>query len=135
MTTADHVGRGFKFPMATDHTGRLAMTDGADLLDDSIVMILSTAPGERVMRPDFGCAIWNQLFDPINRTTLAQIAHSVEQALGHWEPRIDVDHVDVAPTEGDTGRVDIEIVYKIRGTNDARNLVYPFYVIPQEGES
>lgn len=133
MTTPDFVGRGFQFPMTVDHAGRLAMVGGPDSLQSSIVMILSTAPGERVMRPEFGCEIWNQLFDPINRTTIAKIGHSVEMALHQWEPRIEVENVEVVAAEGDIGRVDIAIEYRVKPTNDVRNLVYPFYVIPREG--
>lgn len=134
MTTQEFVGRGFKFPMTVDHAGKLAMVEGSDSLNSSIIMILSTAPGERVMRPEFGCEIWNQLFDPINRTTLAKITHSVEMALNRWEPRAEIENVEVIAAEGDLGRVDIAIDYRVRATNDVRNLVYPFYVIPREGE-
>lgn len=127
---ADFVGRGFSFPFRVDHTGSIAMSDGVDGIDSSIRMILSTAPGERVMRPEFGCRVWELLFEPINGNTLSLMAEYVRLALSQWEPRATVTEVDVRPRDGADGAVDIEISYLVRATNDARNLVYPFYLIP-----
>ncbi len=83
------------------------------------------------MRPDFGCRLWEHLFDPIDAGTLGLVESAVRSALARWEPRIDV--VDVATT-ADTrhGCIEIDIRYRLRATNDERNLVYPFYVIPRE---
>jgi phage baseplate assembly protein W len=93
----------------------------------SIRLILETEPGERVMRPDFGCPLRHLLFEPINTNTMGLIKHLVEQALVEWEPRIDVRDVSVAP-DPPLGRVDIEIGYLVRSTNTFYNLVYPFYL-------
>jgi len=65
----DFIGRGFSFPMRVDQSGSLAMTAGSDDINSSIRMVLTTAPGERLMRPEFGCRIWELLFEPINRGT------------------------------------------------------------------
>jgi phage baseplate assembly protein W len=129
---ADFIGKGFMFPMRVDQSGSIALTSGADDLVTSIRMILSTAPGERVMRPRFGCSIWDMLFEPINANTMGLMAVAVREALGQWEPRIAVEDVVVHPDEADNGRVRIDITYVVRSTNDRRNLVYPFYVIPRE---
>lgn len=122
------------FPMRVDQAGSIAMSSGVDELDSSIRMVLITAPGERLMRPNFGCRIWELMFEPINANTLGLMAVAVREALGQWEPRVDVESVTVDPVDGADGRVLINIVYRVRATNDRRNLVYPFYVIPQEGE-
>lgn len=126
------IGRGFTFPMGVDHTGSIAMTSGAGDLDRSIRVVLATAPGERLMRPDFGCRIWDLLFEPINGNTLGLMAFAVREAISQWEPRVEVDDVDVTPDPTEAGAVRIAIDYRVRTTNDRRNLVYPFYVIPRE---
>jgi phage baseplate assembly protein W len=128
----DFIGNTIAFPLVVDETGALAMISGPESIERSMTMVLSTAPGERVMRPDFGCAIWNLLFDPVNDNTLGLMAQSVRQALGQWEPRIDVEGVTATPEPDDHTVVTIEIDFRIKATNDRRNLVYPFYVIPEE---
>lgn len=132
--TNTFIGRGFAFPMRVDSTGSIAMVSGPEDIDRSIVMVLSTAKGERLMRPQFGCEIWDQLFDPINANTLGRMAQSVRESLSQWEPRITVEEVQASPAVDADGKVAIAITYKVNATNDRRNLVYPFYVIPREGE-
>src|SRR3954454_11072370 len=129
------IGRGIAFPMRVDHTGAIAMTSGAEDIDRSIVMVLSTAKGERLMRPQFGCAIWDQLFEPINPNTLGLMAQAVRDAIGQWEPRVDLESVTTTSDESGNGRVTIDITYRVRATNSRRNLVYPFYTIPGEPEA
>ena len=126
------IGRGIAFPMRVDHTGSIAMVSGPEDIDRSIVMVLSTAKGERLMRPQFGCAIWDQLFEPINANTLGLMAQAVRDAVSQWEPRVDLEDVVTRSDDADLGRVLIDITYRIRATNDRRNLVYPFYTIPGE---
>jgi len=126
------VGRGFYWPMQVDHTGGIRMTDGAADLDRSMAVVLATAPGERVMRPEFGCRIWDLLFEPITPNLLGLMAQAVREALTQWEPRVTIEQVDPAPDPNDPGLVSIWIIYRVRATNDRRNLVYPFYVIPHE---
>lgn len=126
------VGRGISFPMRVDHKGNIATTTGVADIDRGIRVVLSTAPGERVMRPAFGCRIWELMFEPINANTLGLMAEAVREALQRWEPRIDVLNIDVQP-DADPGVVRIGIEYNVKVTNDRRNLVYPFYVIPGEG--
>jgi phage baseplate assembly protein W len=128
------IGRGITFPMEIDHTGSISLTAGSDDIARSMRMVLATAKGERVMRPQFGCAIWDLLFEPINANTLGLMAQAVREALAQWEPRATVEEVTVSPDAAHTGRVTIGVTYRVRATNDRRNLVYPFYVIPQEGE-
>ncbi len=129
--STDFVGRGFAWPLGVDHTGSLRMTQGADLTD-SISVVLMTAPGERLMRPQFGCRIWDLLFEPVTGNLLGLIAEAVRDALAQWEPRIDVDEVKPEPDPDNHALVRIQVSYRVRSTNDRRNLVYPFYVIPAE---
>ena len=131
MDGVEHIGRGVAFPMRVDPAGGIALTTGVAELDESLRMVLSTAPGERVMRPEFGCRIHEMVFDPINPTTQGAMAQAVREALARWEPRVDVERVDVVGGSADSARVELEIEYRVRTTNDRRNLVYPFYVIPE----
>lgn len=130
----DFIGRGISFPLRVDQSGAIAMSSGVEDLDSSIRMILTTAPGERLMRPDFGCRIWELLFEPINANTLGLMSEAVREAIGRWEPRVTLDDVRLVPEPSDVGRVSIYLDYIIRSTNDRRNLVYPFYVIPREDD-
>lgn len=128
------IGRGFAWPLGVDHTGGIALADGAADLDRSIQLVLMTAPGERLMRPEFGCRIWDLLFEPVTGNLLGLIAEAVRDALAQWEPRIVVEEVRPEPDPDSSALVRIRIRYRIRATNDRRNLVYPFYVIPHDAE-
>ena len=132
MADASFIGRGLTWPMGVDHTGALRLTDGAQDLERSIRVVLATAPGERVMRPQFGCRIWEMLFEPVTPGLLGEMSAAVKDALAQWEPRVTVDDVDVVPDAQDHSLVRIAVTYRVRATNDRRNLVYPFYVIPRE---
>jgi phage baseplate assembly protein W len=132
--SSEIIGKGISWPMRVDHTGSIAMSTGPDDIDRSIRMILSTAPGERLMRPEFGCRIWDQLFEPVNPNTLGRMAQAVREAVRQWEPRAELEDVVVTPDENDSSHVHIRISYILNTTNDRRNLVYPFYMIPHEGE-
>lgn len=131
-TAASFVGRGFTWPLRVDASGSIALTDGSGDLDDAIRVVLLTAPGERLMRPQFGCRIWDLLFEPVTANLLGLIDQAVRDALAQWEPRIAVE--DVTPRQDDElhGLVHIDITYRVKATNDRRNLVHPFYVIPHE---
>jgi uncharacterized protein len=126
------IGRGFSWPMGVDHTGSIRLTDGVADLDRSIRIVLATAPGERLMRPRFGCRIWDLLFEPVTPNLLGLIAQAVRDAVAEWEPRVAVEEVVVLPDDDDASLVRIHVRYVVKTTNDRRNLVYPFYVIPRE---
>lgn len=126
----DFIGRGVAFPMHTDATGSIALVGGEREIVESIRLILATAPGERPMRPEFGCAIHDLVFAPADSGTAGQIAYQVRLALERWEPRIELNDVLVSFSEVDRGTLLIDVRYTLRGSNDPRNLVFPFYVIP-----
>jgi uncharacterized protein len=133
---ADHsfVGRGFSWPLGVDQTGAIRLADGPAAIDRAITLVLMTAPGERLMRPEFGCRIWELLFEPVTGNLLGLIAQYVREALARWEPRIEVDAVVPSADPATQSLVRVEITYRVRATNDHRNLVYPFYVIPHDAE-
>jgi uncharacterized protein len=127
----EFVGAGWAFfPMRTDATGRITLVTREQEIEESIRLILATMPGERPMRPDFGCAIHDYVFAPADAATAGQIAFEVRSALDRWEPRADILTVQVDFRRAEEGELHIQIDYRIRGTNDSRNLVFPFYVIP-----
>ena len=103
-----------------------------DDIRQAILIILGTARGERVMRPDFGSGLHELVFEPLNTTTKALARHHVEQALVAWEPRVDNVTVQVSAAQP-RGRLDIEIGYRVRATNTFYNLIYPFYLLEGEG--
>jgi uncharacterized protein len=132
--TVDFVGRGLAWPLGVDHSGSIRLTGGPSELDSSLRLVLLTAPGERVMRPEFGCRIHELVFEPVNANTLGRMTQAVREALTRWEPRIDVEAVSAAADLNISSLVRISIDYRVRATNDRRNLVHPFYVIPQDGD-
>src|SRR3712207_6831886 len=127
----DFIGSGWGFPAAISRTGSVRLVSGAEEIDAAIRMILSTVPGERVMRPEFGCGMWELVFAPLTAGTLGLVEQSVREALDRWEPRIDLEVVDATADQA-TGTVHIRLAYRITATNGVRNLVFPFYTIPTE---
>lgn len=138
--TPDFIGAGWAFPVAIDATAGIAVVTGDREIEEAIRIILATAPGERPMRPEFGCRIHDHVFAPTDAATAGAIARDVHAALAQWEPRIDV--IDVRVGHAAPGRQPVEdgvlyihLAYVVRGSNDPRNLVFPFYVIPSETPS
>jgi phage baseplate assembly protein W len=131
---SDIIGTGVAFPLRIDRLGGMAVSSGNADVQEAIDIILGTAPGERPMRPEFGCGIHNYIFDTIDAYTLGKVEYEIRAALDRWEPRIEV--LDVTPdlTRVDEGVLMIDITYSLLATNDIRNLVYPFYLIPSEPE-
>ena len=125
----ERLGQGLGQPVAPDDTGRLPFVSGPEKVRQSIFTLLDTDPGERVMRPDLGCGLRRYLMAPNNPATRAAIAREITQALGRWEPRIQLLDIHVSPTD-DRAMVLIEIHYA--QVLDARQdvLVYPFYLEP-----
>ena len=130
----DFIGAGWSFPLRTDRTGSIALVRSEREVEESIALILATSPGERPMRPDFGCAVHDFVFAPADASTAGDIAYAVRVALERWEPRVDLHDVTVKFDRADEGVLLIDISYSMRGANDPRNLVFPFYVIPRHRE-
>jgi len=128
------IGRGWAFPMRIGPTGGIGMVEREQEISEAVRLVLGTAPGERPMRPEFGCGIHDYVFAGADGATAGRIAHEVRIALERWEPRIDVADVVIAFDAVETGLLYIDVHYAIRSTNDQRNLVFPFYTIPSEGE-
>lgn len=131
----DFVGAGWAFPLGVDATGRIALVGREREIQESLRLILGTAPGERPMRPEFGCRIHEHVFGPANASTAGRVAHDVREAIERWEPRVDLLDVGVSFDARTEGTLYVDIRYTLRGDNDPRNLVFPFYVIPEGPEA
>jgi phage baseplate assembly protein W len=126
------IGSGLAFPLQVDRRGGIALARDETDIEQAIELILGTAPGERPMRPEFGCGVHDFVFDSIDATTVGRMELAIRDALDRWEPRVFVETVEFNLDEVGDGRLIIDIGYRVRVTNTMRNLVYPFYVIPAE---
>ena len=124
------LGSGISFPIRIDEEKiDLAISEAEENIRQSIWIILSTAKGERIMRTDFGCGIYELIFESISQTTAGRITEAVRESLLRWEPRIDVRDVQVTfESDSEGQKVNLRIDYQVRATNNAFNLVYPFYL-------
>ncbi len=128
------LGRGWHFPLRVNARGGIALTSGEEDIEEAIRIILETERGERLMRPLFGSEISELIFSPMNGTTFGRLDQYVREALRLWEPRIDVIDVKIEPDHEHQGRLNVNIFYRIKESNDERNLVFPYYLIPEEEE-
>jgi phage baseplate assembly protein W len=126
------LGSGVAFPLQVDRRGGIALARDETDIDQAILLILGTAPGERPMRPEFGCGVHDFVFDTIDAGTVARMETEIRAALDRWEPRVEVTDVQFDLDGMERGELVIQITYRVRATNHVRNLVYPFYVIPAE---
>jgi phage baseplate assembly protein W len=133
----DIIGRQFAFPIGLSDRSQIALVGGDAAIRQSIYLIINTVPGERVMRPDFGCHIHELIFAPANDETAVLAERYVREALARWEPRIELADVTVEPqsTRTGIGALLITISYRIRGDLDVRDLVYPYYLEPENNAS
>lgn len=122
------LGRGWGFPVDVDVDGRVPYVSEEEKIQQSALIILGTARGERVMRPDFGSRLHELVFAPMNAGTKSLVAHYAIDALVTWEPRIDVLRVTSEEDPGARGKLLVNVEYRVRSTNSIFNLVYPFYL-------
>ena len=132
LRNREFVGQGLNWPLQLNSQGSIALAQGQMEIEQSIRIILETIPGERVMRPEFGCRVWELMFAPRNAATEAQLIEYVQEALRVWEPRIDVTAVDIARnTSYDDSVILTDIRYVVKNTHDERSIVYPFYIMDE----
>ena len=127
----EFLGKGLGFPVKVDATGKIVLSEFEDDIREAVGIILMTSMGERVMRPDFGAGLHDFVFASMSVTTMGSIQAAVQNALIQWEPRVQVLNLVVEPDQGDTGKLLINVDYRVRATNTRFNLVFPFYVKDQ----
>lgn len=126
------LGTGWAFP---PYFGNSPRQGGVDMVEDdqdiheSLMIILSTVPGERIMQPEFGCDIKMHVFDELNESVITELRDAIERAILFYEPRVTVNQISMVISTEQDGRLDIRIDYTIRGTNTRSNMVYPFYFL------
>jgi phage baseplate assembly protein W len=126
----DIIGSRVAFPPRLSDRNQFGLVAEHQAIRQSIYVIIHTVPGERVMRPEFGCEIHSLIFAPANHQTAAVAERYVREALERWEPRITLEQVEVTPGAMDHGELFINLVYSLKGEHDPRSLVYPYYLQP-----
>jgi len=125
----EFLGRGWKFPIEVDKTtGRIITVSDEEDIYESLMLILNTAKGERVMRKDFGSRLNDFVFESINATTENLLKKEIKRAILEWEPRVTNVKVKISQDVTDKSKLNIDIGYRVRSTNNLFNLVYPFYI-------
>jgi len=122
------LGRGFSVDFGLDNMGHIKLSSYEKNIEESIYIILSTKPGERVYNHKFGCRIHELMFEPNNTRIQNMAKHYVIKALEEFEPRIEVSQIEVYSS--DENSIEIDIEYKIKESNIINNYVYPFYLVP-----
>lgn len=126
------LGSGWSFPVQPDTRGEIRLVHSDEDIRQSIQIILGTQPGERVMRPTFGCRAHELLFEPRDATTASLIQKYVEDALTFWEPRIQLLFVEAEISDEQDGAIFVVIEYEVKATHDTRSIVYPFFLAEEE---
>lgn len=122
------LGTGWSFPPRFDkRTNKVSLVSDEDDIRESLIILLSTRPGERVMNPLYGCNLDDLLFAPLNLTLKTYVIDLIETAILYFEPRIDLKKIEINENNELEGELLIELDYTVRSTNTRRNLVYPFY--------
>ncbi len=124
----EFLGIGWKYPVSTETDGSISSSGYDENIRESILIILGTAKGERLMRPEFGCSIHNYTYGMTDTLTLRMIENAIYEALVDWEPRIEVNEIKCLTEKALEGKLLISIDYKVRRSNTQVNLVYPFYL-------
>ena len=132
LRNREFLGQGLAFPLQVNPRGGITLATGERDIEQAIGIILETVPGERVMRPEFGCRVHELIFAPNNASTHGLIIHYVEQALERWEPRIQVQEVEVNTDPNSGATLLVEIKYIIKDSHDERSIVYPFFLMGEE---
>jgi len=126
------LGTGLAFPIQTNPRGEIQLVSSDLDITQSIRIILGTHPGERVMRPTFGCRVHEMMFEPRDATTMSLIKKYVDEALQLWEPRIQVFAINTQSSDEQDGAIFVEIEYQVKATHDTRSIVYPFFLAGEE---
>ncbi|HET6994614.1 MAG TPA: GPW/gp25 family protein [Chitinophagaceae bacterium] len=129
ITDKTFLGTGWSFPPAFNKPNEtVIMVSEEEDVVQSLNILLGTRPGERVMQPRFGCNLDVMLFEPITTTLIAFVKELIENAILYFEPRIELDSININTVEVHDGLILIELNYTIRSTNSRFNFVYPFYL-------
>lgn len=122
------LGCGWSFPPTfNNRSGSLKMLSGEEDIDSSLEILLSTKQGERIMHPNFGCNLEELLFNPLDRTLITYVSDLIKTAILYYEPRVDVQKIDIYEDDIINGKIIIDVEYLVRATNSRKNKVFPYY--------
>ncbi|MBA3538164.1 MAG: GPW/gp25 family protein [Deltaproteobacteria bacterium] len=130
----DFLGKGLRFPVSVNLNGGVSSSQLEENVRQSIFVILGTAPGERLMRPDFGCRIHDLMFAPNTPITAATAEVFCEEAIYKYEPRVETVTCSALANDDEPNRLDVRLEYVIAGKHEKRNLVFPFYLRNEDDE-
>ena len=134
LTNTDFIGKGLGFPpefIKNQSEQDIVMVEGAQDIEQSLQILLSTRPNERMLAPDYGCNLDPLIFEPLDLSLISLMQDVVKMAIIRYEPRIKLNQVQIETQDSLQGTVAIHIDYTIKSTNSRFNFVYPFYL--QEG--
>lgn len=128
MSRKSFLGTGWSFPIKFDgHSKSIAMVSEEEDIKQSLLILLSTRPGERLTNPNYGCRIHDFLFEPLNNLTLVMMEDAIRLSILYYEPRVDIEKINIDTSEEKDGKIMISLDYKVRRINSRTNVVYPFY--------
>jgi len=123
------LGKGWGFPPSFDPVNRqVEILSGEEDIKSSLQILLATRIGERIMQPLFGCNLDDLVFEILDTTLMTEIKNKVETSILYFEPRINLNQIEVIPQIELEGRILLSIEYTVRATNSRSNLVFPFYL-------
>jgi phage baseplate assembly protein W len=124
------LGVGWKFPPSFDRkTGSIMLVSEEEDIKESLYILLSTKPGERVMMPDYGCDLSRMVFQSIDSSLITEMESLIKNSILYFEPRIIVNEIDIIQDNETDGLLNITVNYTVRKTNKRSNMVYPYYII------
>ena len=124
-----YLGRGWSFPPSfVKSKNQVELVSEQKDIEQSLHILLSTRPGERTMQADYGCNLHVMLFEPLTTTLITYVKDIINTAIAFYEPRINVNHINIEPQPEGEGLILIKFDYNIRTTNSRFNFVYPFYL-------
>lgn len=124
------LGVGWKFPPSFDkETKTVTLISEEKDIKESLYILFSTRPGERVMQPDYGCDLSILNFEPVSASLIGRIENLINHAILHFEPRIQIDNIDLLTDKALDGILEINVEYTVRKTNNRANIVFPYYII------
>jgi hypothetical protein len=121
------LGTGWSFPPEFNRRGKVTMVSAEADIRQSLLILLGTTPGERVMQPTFGCGLRSQVYENINESTVTVLKDLIKRAILFFEPRVILHLIEIDQSRAYDGYLDIHLVYSIISTNTRHNIVYPFY--------
>ncbi|MFZ6765842.1 GPW/gp25 family protein [Undibacterium sp. Di26W] len=124
---ASFLGTGWSFPPEFSKRGNARMVSAEEDIRQSLLILISTTPGERVMQPNFGCGLKAQIYENLNESTITILKDLIRRAVIFYEPRVVLEAIETDHSYIYEGRLNIELIYRIVTTNTRHNLVYPFY--------